>query len=112
MDRTTAQVVSRRLSTEGTWFRSQVMGHMGFVMGRVALGRVFYEHFGYLCNFSLYRMLHDHLSSPGVGTIDPTVAGAPIGLSLTSPHGMNKKIHEEFTDDNVSKIWNMWPPIY
>jgi hypothetical protein len=44
--------------------------HVGFVVDKVALGKVFYEYFGFLCQSSFHQFLHNHhhLSS-GVGTI-------------------------------------------
>jgi hypothetical protein len=53
------------------------------VVDKVALGQVFSEYFGFLCQFSFHRLLHihHHLSS-GAGTIGQFVADVPIGLSL------------------------------
>jgi hypothetical protein len=62
-------------------------GRAGFVVGKVALGQVFSEDFGFSCqSFSFHRLLHNHhhISSWG-GTIDQIVADVPSGLSLTSP---------------------------
>jgi hypothetical protein len=44
--------------------------HVGFVVDKVALGRVFSEYLGFPCQFSFHRLLHTHhhLSS-GTGTI-------------------------------------------
>jgi hypothetical protein len=39
---------------------------------KVALGKVFFEYFGFPCQFSFHRLLHNHLSS-GAGIIDPIV---------------------------------------
>jgi hypothetical protein len=43
---------------------------VGFVVDKVALGQVFCEYFGFPCQFSFHRLLHNyhHLSS-GAGTI-------------------------------------------
>jgi hypothetical protein len=43
---------------------------VGFVVDKVALGQVFSEYFGFPCQFSFHRLLHNHphLSS-GAGTI-------------------------------------------
>jgi hypothetical protein len=45
-------------------------GHVGFVEGKVALRQVFSEYFGFPCQSSYHRLLHNHphLSS-GAGTI-------------------------------------------
>jgi hypothetical protein len=66
---------------------------VGFVVGKVALGRVFSEYFGFPFQFSFHRLLHihHHLSS-GAGKIDQLVAAVPSGLSLT-PHQDIKKIN-------------------
>jgi hypothetical protein len=61
-------------------------GHVGFVVGKVALGQVFSEYFDFPCQFLFHRLLHihHHLSS-GAGTIGQLVADVPSGLSLTPP---------------------------
>jgi hypothetical protein len=43
---------------------------VGFVVGKVALGQVFSEYFGFPCQFSFHQLLHTHhhLSS-GAGTV-------------------------------------------
>jgi hypothetical protein len=56
---------------------------VGFVVDKVALGQVFFEHFGFLCQFSFYRLLHIHHLSSGAGTVCQLVADVPSGLSLT-----------------------------
>jgi hypothetical protein len=58
--------------------------HVGFVVNKMALGQVFSEYLGFLCQFSFHRLLHiqHHLSS-GAGTIGQLVADVPSGLSLT-----------------------------
>jgi hypothetical protein len=58
------------------------LGHMGFMLDNVALGRVFSEVFRFSCQFSLHRILHTHLSS-GAGIIGQLVAEVPLcGASL------------------------------
>jgi hypothetical protein len=60
------------------------LGNVGFVVNRVAMGRVFFEYFGFPCQFSFHRLLHihHHLSS-WAGTIGQLVADVPSGPSLT-----------------------------
>jgi hypothetical protein len=60
--------------------------HVGFVVEKVALEKVFSEDFGFPCQFSFHRLLHihHHLSS-GAGTIGQLVTDVPSGLSLTPP---------------------------
>jgi hypothetical protein len=41
------------------------LGHVGFVVGKVALGQVFPKHFGFPCQFSFHRLLHTHHLSSG-----------------------------------------------
>jgi hypothetical protein len=50
---------------------------------KVALGQVFSEYFGFICQFSFHRLLHTHhhLSS-GACTISQIVSDVPSGLSL------------------------------
>jgi hypothetical protein len=56
---------------------------MGFVVGKVALGQIFFEYFGFPCQFLFHRLLHAHHLSSGAGTIGQLVADVPSGLSLT-----------------------------
>jgi hypothetical protein len=55
-------------------------GHMGSVVDKVAVEQIFSEYFGFPCQFSFQRLLHNHhhhhhLSS-GAGTIGQIVADA------------------------------------
>jgi hypothetical protein len=62
----------------------------------VALGQVFYEYFGFPCQYSFHRLLHihHHLSS-GAGTIGQLVADVPNGLGLT-PLSLQSATHAFF----------------
>jgi hypothetical protein len=64
---------------------------VGFVGDKVALGQVFSEYFGFLCQFSFHRLLHTHHLSSGAGKIGQLVADVPSGLSLTPPQEKKKK---------------------
>jgi hypothetical protein len=33
---------------------------VGFVVGEMALGQVFFEYFGFPCQFSFHRLLYNH----------------------------------------------------
>jgi hypothetical protein len=44
-------------------------GHVGFVVDKVALGQIFSEYFGFPCQSSFHRLLHNHHRSSGAGTI-------------------------------------------
>jgi hypothetical protein len=59
---------------------------VGFVVDKVAVGQVSFEYFGFTCQSSFHRLLHNHphLSS-GAGTIGQLVADVTSGLSLTPP---------------------------
>jgi hypothetical protein len=50
---------------------------------KVALGQVFSEYFGFPCQLSFHRLLHNHHLSSGAGTIGQIVADVPSGVSLT-----------------------------
>jgi hypothetical protein len=63
---------------------------VGFVVDKGALGQVFYEYFGFPCQFVFHRLLHNHHLLSGAGTIDQTVAAVLTGISLT-PLKMIKK---------------------
>jgi hypothetical protein len=59
------------------WVRAQ-SGHMIFVVDKVALGRVFSEHFGFPCQSSFHQILHPH-NHPGHVQWIKLVAD-PVGL--------------------------------
>jgi hypothetical protein len=67
--------------------------YVGFVVDKVALGKVFSEYFGFPSQFSLHRLLHiyHHLSS-GAGTIGQTVADVTSGLNLIPPQETMEEI--------------------
>jgi hypothetical protein len=57
---------------------------MGFVVEKVALGQVFFEYFGFPCQSSFHRLLHNHhLLSSVTGTIAQLVAAVPSGLIVS-----------------------------
>jgi hypothetical protein len=57
--------VGRRLIAAAARFRAWT-SHMGFVVGKAALGQVFLEHFGFPCKV-FYRLLHiNHNHHPGL----------------------------------------------
>jgi hypothetical protein len=64
---------------------------VGFVADKVALGLVFSEYFGFLCQ-SFHRVLHTHHHpSSGAGTVVQIVAAVPSGLSLTRTQEIKKE---------------------
>jgi hypothetical protein len=63
---------------------------VGFVVDKVALGQVFSEYFGFLCQSSFHRLLHTHHLSPGAGTIGKILADITSGLSFTPPQESKK----------------------
>jgi hypothetical protein len=69
---------------------------VGFVVDKVALGRVFSEYFGFPCQFSFHLLVHTHHLTSGAGTIGQIVADVPSGLSLTQHQEIKKKIMFEF----------------
>jgi hypothetical protein len=79
--RALTQAVSSRLPTAASRVRAQEME--GFVVGKAALGPVFFEYFGFPCQ-SFHRLLYIHHLSSGAGTIGQLVAYVPTGL--ISPH--------------------------
>jgi hypothetical protein len=58
---------------------------VGFVLGKVALGQVFSDYFGFPCQFLLHRLLHTHHLSSGAGIIGQLVADVRNGGRLTPP---------------------------
>jgi hypothetical protein len=81
----TEPTLDSKLSYKGPGFDPR-SGHMGFVVDKVALGQVFFEYFGFPCQFSFHRLLHTHHLSSGAGIISQIVADVPSRLSLT-PNG-------------------------
>jgi hypothetical protein len=70
LDCAIAQAVSRCLPTAAARVRALVRSHVGFVVDKLALGDVFSEYFGFLCQNLFHQLLHNHhhLSS-GAGTV-------------------------------------------
>jgi hypothetical protein len=64
---------------------------VGFVVDKVELAQVFSDYFGFPCQFTFHRLLHNHhhLSS-GAGTVGQTVAVLPSGLSLAPRKDLSK----------------------
>jgi hypothetical protein len=98
--RAITQPVSRRIPTAAAWVRAH-FSYVGFFVNKVPFGEVFFEYFGFPCQFSFYRLLriHHHLSS-GAGTIDQLVADVPSGLSLT--------LHPKKLKKKKTRIFDTW----
>jgi hypothetical protein len=70
------------------------VGHVGFVVEKVALRQVFFEHFGFPCQFSFHRLPHTHHHHhhhhllSGAGTIRHIVADVPSGLNKLKGEGI------------------------
>jgi hypothetical protein len=60
------------------------------MVDKVALGRVFFEYFGFPCQSSFHQILHHH-NHPGQATIGKSVAAVPSGPSWTPPPTKRKK---------------------
>jgi hypothetical protein len=58
-----------------------------FVMDKVAPEHVFFEYFGFSCQFAFHRLLNIHHLSSGAGTIGQLVADVP---SVTQPQESKK----------------------
>jgi hypothetical protein len=65
-------------------------GQVGFVVDKVALGRVFSEYFGFPCHSSFHKILHHH-NHPGQATIGQSVAAVLSGPSWAPPSTMQIK---------------------
>jgi hypothetical protein len=63
---------------------------MGFMVDKVALGKVFSKYFSFLCQFSFLQLLNTHLSS-GAGRGGQIVANIPSELSLTPPQEIKSR---------------------
>jgi hypothetical protein len=82
--RTIAQAVSRLLPTAAARVRARVRS-CGICGGQSGSAAGFLRVFGFLCQFTFHRLLHNHRHhlSSWAGTIGQTVAAVPGGLSLT-----------------------------
>jgi hypothetical protein len=56
---------------------------VGFVVDKVALGRIFSEYFGFPCQSSFHQILHHH-NHPVQATIGQSMAAVASGPSLCS----------------------------
>jgi hypothetical protein len=84
--------------------------HVGFVVDKVALGQVFSEYFGFPCQSSFHRLLHNHHHlSTGAGTIGqqwPTYQ-----VDSVSPHPNKlKKINQKMEAAESFKTFLLIPP--
>jgi hypothetical protein len=59
--------------------------------GKSDAGQVFFEDFGFPCQFSFHLQLHTHRLSSGAGTIGQFVADVPSAFNLTPPQGIKKR---------------------
>jgi hypothetical protein len=66
--------------------------HVRFVVDKVALEQVFSEYFGFPCQFSFQRLLHNHHLSSGAGTIGQLVASYQVDSVSPHPKNLNKKL--------------------
>jgi hypothetical protein len=84
-DRAIAQAVRPGFSRRRPGFEPR-SGYVGFVVDKVALGKVFSEYFGFPCQFSFHWLLHTHHHPPfGTGTIVQIVLDVPNWFSFTPP---------------------------
>jgi hypothetical protein len=63
MGRSITQAVSCWIPTAAARIGAK-LGHMGFVVDKVAVGQVFSEYFGFPCQSSFHQILHHH-NHPG-----------------------------------------------
>jgi hypothetical protein len=63
LDRAISQAASRCLPTAAARVRA-LLGHVGFVGDKVALGQFFSAYLGFLCQSSFHQILHPH-NHPG-----------------------------------------------
>jgi hypothetical protein len=68
---------------------------VGFVVDKVALGRVFSEYFGFPYQSSFHQILHHH-NHPGQATVGQSVAAMPSGPSWAQSPTM--RIKKEIRD--------------
>jgi hypothetical protein len=80
-------------------------GHMGFMVGEIALRQAFSEYFFFRCQFSFHGFLLIHLSS---GTMGPVVSGVPSWFSLNPLHEIKKGsvLWSWHSSRNCCLLWN------
>jgi hypothetical protein len=89
-------------------------GQVGFVVDKVALGRVFSDYFCFPCQFSFHQIRHHH-NHPGQATIGQSVAAVLSGPSWTPPptkrikkvqdlDGKEGLIYQEFFSPNSTNV--------
>jgi hypothetical protein len=67
-------------------------GHVGFVVDKVALGHVFSVYFGFPCQSSFHRLLHNHYHlSSGAGTIGQHWPTYQVDSVSPHPEKLKKK---------------------
>jgi hypothetical protein len=70
ISRAIAQAVSLcQFPPRQPWFERR-SGHVGFMVDKVALGQVFSEYFGFPCRFSFHQLLHIHILSSALYSLD------------------------------------------
>jgi hypothetical protein len=78
-------------------------GHVGFVVDKVALGKVFSQYFSFPSQFS-FQLLHiHHQTSSKAGIIGQTVDDVPSRLGLTPPKKTERVICSNFQTSNRYK---------
>jgi hypothetical protein len=71
-------------------------GHVGFVVDKVALGQDFSEYFGFPCQSSFHRLLHNyHHRSFGAGTIGQQWPTYQVDSVSPHPEKLEKKLSSE-----------------
>jgi hypothetical protein len=75
---------------------------VGFVVDKVDLWQVFYEYFGFPCQFSFQQMLQTHLSF-GAGTKGQLVDDVPRGFNLTPSHKIKEILKQQMDEILVIK---------
>jgi hypothetical protein len=77
-------------------------GHVGIVVGKVALGQALSENFGFPYQFSFHRLFHNNHLSSGAGTVGQCPTYQVVSVSPHPQEGKKKltKMAEELREDD------------
>jgi hypothetical protein len=76
-------------------------GHVGFVVDRVALWQVFFEYFGFPCQFSFYQILHTHLRVSSGDLTNRPVGGRSTKWTQSYPTQRKACVHLQKYPDSL-----------
>jgi hypothetical protein len=96
------QSLISRLAFNGIHGVISQKGHVGFVVDKVALEKVFSEYFGFPCRSSFHRLFHNHHHLPtGAGTIGQQWPTYQVDSVSPHPEKLTNYIPEDRTPSDM-----------